>query len=481
MRAQFSKDPPTDRALRHSIRDGMAFSVQVGAGETYFSAFALFLRASAPQIALLATLPPLLGSLAQLLSAWLGRYAGRRRLVLAGAGLQAALWLPILAVPLLFPSFAVPALLVLLALYHSAANLAAPQWTSIMRDLVSERRRGRYFGYRTRLTTITTFVSLVAAGVVLHTLDADGRTYQGFAAIFAVAFAARAISVYHLTFLHDPPAGTPPPDLHVKTWWRSLEETGTLGFSLYYALMNTAVGISAPLFTVYMLRDLSLSYFEFMVLTGASVFVQFLTLTTWGRIADVYGNRLVLIVTSMSLPVVPTLWLVSDNFVYLVFVQCTSGLSWAGFTLAAGNLLYELVPRTRRAAYVAFHNVGTAAGVFCGAMIGAALVGVLPPVSVLVGEAGTRSSLLVVFVLSGVLRAIVAALFVRRVRELRKPRRSLSPQSLVMRITGVSAMLGVLYDLIGRPPGEAADVPEPARAPAVEPGEKAPRDASVDA
>src|SRR5690606_16030214 len=114
---------------------------------------------------------------------------------------------------------------------------------------------------------------------------------------------------------------------------------------------------------------------------------------------------------------------------------------------------------------------------FCGAMIGAALVGVLPPVSVLVGEAGTRSSLLVVFVLSGVLRAIVAALFVRRVRELRKPRRSLSPQSLVMRITGVSAMLGVLYDLIGRPPGEAADVPEPARAPAVEPGEKAPRDA----
>ena len=175
MRAQFSKDPPTDRALRHSIRDGMAFSVQVGAGETYFSAFALFLRASAPQIALLATLPPLLGSLAQLLSAWLGRYAGRRRLVLAGAGLQAALWLPILAVPLLFPAFAVPALLVLLALYHSAANLAAPQWTSIMRDLVSERRRGRYFGYRTRLTTITTFVSLVAAGVVLHTLDADGR------------------------------------------------------------------------------------------------------------------------------------------------------------------------------------------------------------------------------------------------------------------------------------------------------------------
>ena len=59
---QFSKNPVVDKALRHSVRDGMAYSVQVGAGETYFSAFALFLRATAPQIALLATLPPLLAS-----------------------------------------------------------------------------------------------------------------------------------------------------------------------------------------------------------------------------------------------------------------------------------------------------------------------------------------------------------------------------------------------------------------------------------
>ena len=75
----FSKDPIVDRALRHSIRDGMAFSVQVGAGETYFSAFALFLRATAPQVALLSTLPPLLGSLAQIFSAWLGSFLGRKR------------------------------------------------------------------------------------------------------------------------------------------------------------------------------------------------------------------------------------------------------------------------------------------------------------------------------------------------------------------------------------------------------------------
>ena len=448
---QFSKNPVVDKALRHSVRDGMAYSVQVGAGETYFSAFALFLRATAPQVALISTLPLLLASFAQIFSAWIGNYVGRRRLVLLGCALQALLWLPILLLPVFLGGYAIPALLVLLVLYHSANNLSAPQWTSIMRDLVSERRRGRYFAHRTRLTTIATFVSLVLCGVLLHELDTAGRTYFGFVLIFLIAFVARTISVYHLTFLHEPTPTTTAPDMHIEHWWRSLLSTGAIGFSVYVALMNAAVGISSPFFTVYMLRDLELSYFQFTVLAGTSVLCQFLMLTTWGRIADVYGNRLILIVTSISLPFVPSLWLLTDDFWALLLFQALSGLSWSGFTLSAGNLLYELVPQTRRAAYVAFHNVGTAACVFVGAMLGALLEQTLPPREVLFGETATLSNLLYLFVISGVARAIVAALLARRVRELRKPRRALSAPALVLRVTGLNAMVGFIYDFIGRP------------------------------
>jgi MFS family permease len=449
---RFSKDPVVDKALRHSVRDGMAYAVQVGAGETYFSAFALFLRATTAQVALVSTLPPLLAASVQLFSAWIGGSVGRRRLVVLGCALQTLLWVPILLIPVIFPGYAVGALLALLVLYHGTNNLAAPQWTSIMRDLVSERRRGRYFAHRTRLMTVTTFVSLVACGLLLHELDTQGRTYFGFVVIFLIAFVARSVSVYHLTFLHERPPTTPVPDMHIEHWWRSLLSTGAIGFSVYVALMNAAVGISAPFFTVYMLRDLQLSYFEFTVLNGTSVLVQFLMLTTWGRVADVYGNRLILIVTSITLPFVPSLWLVSDDFYALLAFQALSGLSWSGFTLSAGNLLYELVPQTRRAAYVAFHNVGTAGGVFAGAMLGAALVGVLPERTVWLGDSGVLSNLLYVFILSGLARGIVAALLARRVRELRKPRKTLSAPALVLRVTGLNAMVGFVYDFIGRPP-----------------------------
>jgi MFS family permease len=458
---QFSKNPVVDRALRHSVRDGMAYSVQVGAGETYFSAFALFLRATAPQVALISTLPLLLASFAQIFSAWLGSYVGRRRVVLLGCMLQSLLWLPILLLPTLFSGYAITALLVLLVLYHSANNLSAPQWTSIMRDLVSERRRGRYFAHRTRLTTIATFVSLVLCGVILHELDTAGLTYFGFVLIFLIAFVARTISVYHLTFLHEPTPTTTAPDMHIEHWWRTLLSTGAIGFSVYVALMNAAVGISSPFFTVYMLRDLELSYFEFTVLAGTSVLCQFLMLTTWGRIADVYGNRRILILTSISLPIVPSIWLLTDDFWALLLFQALSGLSWSGFTLSAGNLLYELVPQTRRAAYVAFHNVGTAAGVFAGAMLGALLAEALPPRGVLLGESTTLSSLLYLFVISGVARAIVAAFLARRVRELRKPRRAVSAPALVLRVTGLNAMVGFIYDFIGRPANDGEERDDP--------------------
>jgi ABC-type Na+ efflux pump permease subunit len=93
-----------------------------------------------------------------------------------------------------------------------------------------------------------------------------------------------------------------------------------------------------------------------------------------------------------------------------------------------------------------------ASGVFCGAMLGSALVLVLPTREVFVSDSGISSNLLYLFALSGILRALIAALLARRVREIRKPRKDISPQSLVMRITGFSAMLVLLYDFIGRPP-----------------------------
>ena len=172
-RRDFAHDPKTNESLRHSVYDGMAYSAMAGGGETYFTAFALFLRVTAGQVALLSTLPALIGSLAQLLSVWLEkRLHHRKTVVLAGALCQACIWLPLALLAVYPPHSSVAISLILLfTLYYGAGHLTLPAWTSLMGDLVPVRRRSRYFAHRTSLTNMVSFIAQVLAGYILHVSD----------------------------------------------------------------------------------------------------------------------------------------------------------------------------------------------------------------------------------------------------------------------------------------------------------------------
>ena len=446
-----------EASLQHSLRDAAAYAVMMGIGETYLSAFALFLKASTPQIGLLASLPPLLGSLAQILSAWLGRLAGRRRpIILAGASLQAFAWLPITLLPLLFPSVAVPLLIASVVLYHCGAHLAAPQWVSLMGDLVPMKRRGRFFARRTSIVSLVTFLSLAAGGLVLHGTTTAGETLKGFLLLFGVAMVARGISTYHLARMRDPVGHVAALQLPTReSWWRQLGKSNFVRFSLFYGFMQFSVAIASPFFAVYMLRDLQFSYAQFMANTGMSVLAQFLTLTQWGRISDAFGNRRVLSVTGLMLPLMPLLWLVSPNFWYLLLVQMLSGLSWAGFALGASNFLYDLVARENRATYLAIHNVLASSAIFCGALIGGYLGVVLPGRIDIFGVSWAwLSPLLGVFAISALMRTIVLVILLPKIREVRRVR-PISFSRVIFRVTRTHALAGLMFDIVGSRPKRA--------------------------
>ena len=426
----------------------------MGVGETYLSAFAVFLKASTPQIGLLASLPPLLGSLAQIFSAGLGRLLGRRKpIILAGAGLQAFAWLPIALLPVLFPSSAVPLLITSVVFYQCGAHLAAPQWASLIGDLVPMKRRGRFFARRTGVVSLVTFLSLAVGGLILHASTAAGRTPVGFLVLFGIAMFARGVSTYHLAQMHDPTGHVAALQVPAReSWWRQLGKSNFARFSVFYALMQFSVAIASPFFAVYMLRDLQFSYAQFMANTGMSVLVQFLTLSQWGRISDVFGNRRVLSVTGVMLPLMPLLWLVSSNFWYLLVAQMLSGLSWAGFTLGANNFLYDLIAPQKRVTYLAIHNMVASVGVFCGALLGGYLGIALAGHIDLFGDSIAWSSpLLGVFAISALMRTVVLLALLPKVSEVRRVR-PVSFSGVIFRVMRVNALAGLMFDIVGTRP-----------------------------
>ncbi len=445
------QDQKIEGSLKHSLKDAAGYATMIGVGETYLSAFALFLRATTPQIGLLASFPPLLGSLMQALSAWLGRQPGRRkRIVLAGASLQGIAWLPLFLLPVLFREHAILLLIACATVYQAGGHLAAPQWGSLMGDIVPLRRRGRFFALRTSIVSGVTFTALAAGGLVLHFTNQSGYTIAGFGALFAVALLARFVSVYHLSRMVDPPGHTAAIEIPVsQVWWRRLRHSDFARFSLFFALMQFSVAIASPFFTVYMLRDLQFSYLAFMANTGTAILAQLLTLNRWGRISDIFGNRRILAVTGTIIPLLPLLWIFSSNFWYLLVVQVISGMAWAGFTLSASNFLYDLIAREKRATYLAIHSLLANVGIFCGAVLGGYLGTILPTeIELFSVRFSWASQLLGVFVISTLVRTLIVLLLVPRIREVRNVR-PISVGNLIFRVTRVNALAGLVFEILG--------------------------------
>jgi MFS family permease len=350
----------------------------------------------------------------------------------------------------------VPLLIACVVLYQGGAHLVTPQWSSLMGDIVPARRRGRFFALRTRMITAITFLSLLTGGLLLHFFNRSNNTATGFVVLFSIAACARLVSVYQLSRMYDPPGHVAALEFPFGPgWWQRLRHSNVVRFSIFFALTQFAVAIASPFFTVYMLRDLQFSYLAFTMNTGTAIFAQFLTLSQWGRISDVFGNRRILAATGIVIPLMPLLWVFSSNFWYLIVVQLLSGFAWAGFSLSASNFVYDLISPHRRATYLAIHNVIAGVGIFSGALLGGYLGAVLPTeISIAGHRFSWLSPLLGVFVISTVVRAAVVILLIPKLREVR-PVRDISLTDLIFRVTRLNALSGVFFEVIGSRPKTA--------------------------
>ncbi len=446
MSAQHRLDRATRKSLRYSHRDAAASAVMTGITDHYLHAFAIFLRATPNQIGLLASIPALIGALMQLLSAWLAhKEFPRHRFVAIGAVFQAfsLLMLPFLL--LTDPQWSVAILIAMVVVYRAAGNLIAPVWQSLMRDLVPERRRGRFFARRNRTATAVAFIALVSGGLLLDIGGYFGLPAIGFVLLFVLAFIARMFSARFISLMHEPakpPEPAIPADFSPNLSFRR--------FVLLNAGMQGTVAIAGPYFSVYMLRELQFNYSDYMLVLAVSVLMQFITLNAWGGIADRFGNQKVLKATAWFIPVLPALWLFSGSLWWLVLIQVLGGVVWAGFSLASGNYLYDLSGTKPLATMLAINAIVTAMAIFVGAMLGSLTADYIPlllPVT-LFGIDLANNPLLGVFALSAIMRLVVVILFLRGIAEFRRVADS-SFRDVVFRLARFNSVTGVAFDVIG--------------------------------
>ena len=435
-----NKEQKIKKSLKYSIFDGAFCSMMIGFGESFFSAFAVFLKATNLQLSLLGSLPQTLGSLFQMFTNRLIKlFKSRKKLVCIGALFQTLMYIPV-ALVFFFGTFRVMHLIIFLCFYWIFGTIANPAWNSWIGDLVNEKERGSYFGRRNRVTGFLSFASLLAAGYILQRFSSSiSMEYLGFALIFSLAMLSRLFSFIYLMKAYEPEytiASESPFSFIDFVKQARFRNYGL--FVIYLCFINFGVYVSAAFFTPYMLYELKLSYGIFTIITAAAMIMKFIMMPIWGNLSDKYGTKKVLTLTGFLMPVVPVLWIFSVNIWYLILIQLYSGFIWAGFDMASFNFIFDSTSSKKRTTCVAYYNVLNGMAILLGAVAGGLIVKY---------NNLFWSKYFLVFIISFMLRYIASLIFIPKIREVRVVE-EISHRKLLLKAFTAMPTRGLIYNII---------------------------------
>lgn len=275
--------------------------------------------------------------------------------------------------------------LALVLVTHILGALGSPSWVSWMAVLVPQRLRGRYFGLRNSVSSLTNLIGIPLLGLIVSTWG--GGTLQGYGVVLTLGVLAGLISLGIQFFKADvnPQAVggefvVSPNSTRQPQWLAALsvlKNPNYFRFLVYYGLFMFSVSLSAPFFNVYMLKDLGLDVSWVTIYSSLVAGANLVMLVVWGKLADRIGNRPVLVVVGILIATIPLLWLGAGTdsisvLVWLPLLHLLMGGAWSAMDLCNNNIQMAIAPAHQSSSYFAmaaavgglFGALGTTAGGF---------------------------------------------------------------------------------------------------------------------
>ncbi|MGB6838035.1 MAG: MFS transporter [Dehalococcoidia bacterium] len=381
----------------------------------YLALYALAFGASNSQIGLLAALAALSAAAAFFPGARLAETWGRKKLivVLTGGG-AGRLMLLVLAI---LPFFSkggdmIYAIIALAAVRGFVSSLGTPAWTALSAEIVPVGMRGRFFSWRNIGVGVGGLVSAPLAGFIIRQFGFA----EGWQLAWAIAFLAGIISTSFYARIPEPePAeraeegvtnGAPP-------FATLLADRTLLAFCGTALVWNLSLYVAAPFFNVHLVKNLGASVAWVGGLAAVMSLFGLLGQAIFGKMVDVRGARLVMVLTGLAIPALPLGWFFVQAPWQVIFINALGGVAWAGYNLGAFNLLLNIAPADQRPRYAAAYQTTVFFSAFLGPLMG--------------GFLAEAYGIKLLFLLSAAGRMSATILFLRLVREVSSERAERAP------------------------------------------------------
>ena len=387
---------------------GGMWAIYDGFTAAFLALFALFLGASNLQIGILAAIPYLATIIAEIPGAKLVEYFTRKSISIAAVTTR-AFWFPLMLAPLISSEYSVIFVLVLIFLIKFFDVLSDPAWTSWIADTIPANIRGAYFGKRFFIIGICAASATLLGGFFLKLFPKESAL--GFSILFFVGALFGISNVFFLKKSEEPD--------YIDHEHHCFKEFFTLKgdfkkYTIFSIFFNFAYAIGSSFFTVYMIKNLGLSYEFFGAAAALATVTKIIAHKYIGLIADKVGDKPIMIVSCFGTALVPLLFLFSskENLLFLIFAQIISGLFWAGVDLASFNLLLDFSEPKKRAVQIAEFNLITSIPLIIAPILGGYII---DNYSIFIW-----SGIQTIFIITMVLRAVSPLLLIR-VKEPRIP------------------------------------------------------------
>ena len=218
------------------------------------------------------------------------------------------------------------------------------------------------------------------AGFIAAALNARaGGGGRGYQALFVISFVLGMLATLSYSRVPEPPSTRDrrragdlrriPGLLTRHPLFAWLAVTGLL--------WSLSLNVATPFYTVFLIDEIRGTAANIGINSGITSASTFIGLLVFGTLADRWGNQRLFVILGLLVPFTPMLWLFVYRPEHLYPIYVASGFLWAGYNLAAFNLLLEAAPAEDRDSAVALYSTVVAAGAVAGPLVGGALIGLM--------------------------------------------------------------------------------------------------------
>ncbi len=390
------------RNLRISFVEAFFSSLMIGAGETFFAAFALSKGLGEVLSGLVIGLPMMMGASLQTLTPGLfARFARTKRWVLIMASLQALTLLALVAASRTVEVGSIT-IFILIGLYWCFAFAGGNVWNYWMGFLVTADRAPIFFTRRLRVVQYGILMGLLAAGFFLQHASSHSLAPEAYLFPFFFAFLARLISIAWL-YQQDPiPFEKVKRRLsfNVRTFMHETlvtfqENPQARSDLIFLFLFNSTIFISSSFVTPFLLVKLRFEYLSFMAAQMALYLGKIFGLLMAQRWMPRFGVRKLLFWGALGMSPLPALWLVIEHTSEAVLLQAVSGFCWGLFEVAVGIVMFSELPHQDKIQLLTWNSFFQTSAILIGTLIGG---------KILAGSGETVAGYFMIFAIGAALR-----------------------------------------------------------------------------